>query len=106
LESGGAALHLLERARFDIVVMDFAMPVMNGLEASQIIRSHWPELPILFITGHAAAVDLDDESGQNAVLRKPFLSAELARKVRSLLDRTIARRASNVVELRPEAVSR
>ena len=105
-ESGGAALHLLERARFDIVVMDFAMPVMNGLEASQIIRSHWPELPILFITGHAAAVDLDDESGQNAVLRKPFLSAELARKVRSLLDRTIARRASNVVELRPEAVSR
>jgi PAS domain S-box-containing protein len=104
--SGGAALHVLGRSRFDVVVMDFAMPVMNGIEVSRIIRSHWPEMPILFVSGHAATPAFDDDSVRDGFLKKPFVSADIARQVRILLDRANLRRAGNVVELRSDAASR
>ncbi len=97
--SGGAALDALAATRFDLVVMDFAMPGMNGVEAARMIRARWPQLPILFITGHAETAALADEITQQSLLRKPFVTAELEARMRQLLsdDR------GNVVTLRSEA---
>lgn len=36
----------------DLVVLDMSMPVLNGLEATHIIRKTMPELPIILFTGH------------------------------------------------------
>ena len=96
--SGGAALDALAATRFDLVVMDFAMPGMNGVETARMIRARWPQLPILFITGHAETAALADDITQQSLLRKPFVTAELEARMRQLLsdDR------SNVVTLRSE----
>jgi CheY-like chemotaxis protein len=79
-----AALGILEKgAEIDLLIVDYAMPGMNGLETIRQARQRRPELRPLLITGYAGAV------GGGAVgiplLRKPFAPAELARMVAEIL---------------------
>ena len=87
-ESGAAALALLERERFDLVVADLAMPGMSGVDLAASVRAARPGLPVLILTGHADAIEIPEDL---PVLAKPFQSAELARQVSALLDPAGAR---------------
>jgi CheY-like chemotaxis protein len=83
--SGGAALDLLEHVTpYDLVVLDFAMPGMNGAEVAREVRARYPALPILFVTGYADTSALDDV-GEDCVVQKPFRDDDLIRKTRRLL---------------------
>ena len=83
--SGGAALEILDRDdEIDLMVLDFAMPGMNGAEVAREARARRPQLPILFVTGYADTAALP-EPGEEGVLRKPFREEELAAKLRSVL---------------------
>ncbi|TFW12089.1 response regulator [Brevundimonas intermedia] len=85
-DSGGAALETLDHHdRIDAMVLDFAMPGMNGGELAKELKARLPEAPILFATGYADAEALTDV-GEDMIVRKPFTQAELARK----LSRTLA----------------
>ena len=81
---GGEALRLLERrADIELLIVDYAMPGMNGLETIQRARQRLPGLKPLLMTGYASGV-----SGNTAgisLLRKPFAPAELARRVAQIL---------------------
>jgi CheY-like chemotaxis protein len=83
--SGGAALELLDQDdEIDLMMLDFAMPGMNGAEVAREARVRRPDLPILFVTGYAdtAALPQPIEEG---MLRKPFREDELAAKIRDVL---------------------
>jgi signal transduction histidine kinase len=83
--SGGAALDLAERQdRIDVVVLDFAMPGMNGADLARELGKHRPATPVLFVTGYADA-DALTHVGTERIVHKPFTQAELARKVRGSL---------------------
>jgi len=83
--SGGAALDVLDRqAEIDLLLLDFAMPGMNGAEVAREARARRPDLPILFLTGYADIEALADAS-DDGILRKPFAQKELAAKLRSVL---------------------
>jgi signal transduction histidine kinase len=83
--SGGAALDVLAREpKIDLMIIDFAMPGMNGAEVARQARAKRPSLPILFVTGFSdrsrmAGVD------ETHILAKPFVYDELASKVRFCL---------------------
>ena len=79
---GVTALAIMERARFDLVVADLAMPGMTGVELAAEVRSRFADVPVLILTGHADAVPIPENL---PVLTKPFQSAELAARVSSLL---------------------
>ncbi|MGJ3253647.1 MAG: response regulator [Elainellaceae cyanobacterium] len=87
--NGLDGFQLLQRIRPDLVVSDWMMPVMSGLEMIQQIRNH-DELngtPIILLTAKA---DEDTriegtEQGANAYLSKPFNHRELLAEVRNLL---------------------
>ena len=88
---GSEALHALEAADFDLVLMDVHMPVMDGLEATRRIRRHADEhirdLPVLALT---ASVMNDEherylETGITAVLAKPLSIDELNRTIHNAL---------------------
>jgi len=98
--SGSAALDLVERDpdRFDLAVVDFAMPGMNGAETAREITARRPGLPVLFVTGYADLTALR-EIGEDRVVQKPFRNDELAGKIRRLLG-TSAEAGSRVVPLR------
>jgi PAS domain S-box-containing protein len=82
--SGGAALELLEGQRFDLIIMDFAMPGMNGAELATTCHRRWPRLPILFVTGYADLTALSAVSDER-IVQKPFRGGELQRKIGRLL---------------------
>jgi len=83
--SGGAALDVLAREpKIDLMIVDFAMPGMNGAEVARQAQARRPSLPILFVTGFSdrsrmAGVD------ETHILAKPFVYDELASKVRFCL---------------------
>jgi CheY-like chemotaxis protein/anti-sigma regulatory factor (Ser/Thr protein kinase) len=94
--SGGAALDMIEREpKLDLILIDFAMPGMNGAELARRVKARRPALPILFVTGFADRTALADVS-EARIIGKPFVADELAQKVRAALDDT----AENVVQLR------
>ena len=83
--SGGAALEVLDRRDdIDLIVLDFAMPGMNGAAVARHAKAKRPRLPILFVTGYADISELG-EVGEHRVIKKPFLDDEFAGKVRSAL---------------------
>ncbi|WP_332679251.1 response regulator [Brevundimonas sp.] len=79
--SGGAALDQLDRhPRIDAMLLDFAMPGMNGADLARELRMRCPTAPILFATGYVDAEALTDVS-EGLIVHKPFTQAELARKL-------------------------
>jgi CheY-like chemotaxis protein len=82
--SGGGALKALDSgAAVDVVLLDFAMPGMNGAEVAREIKARRPDLPVLFATGYADTAAL--EAGEDQILQKPFVEEELAAKLTAAL---------------------
>jgi PAS domain S-box-containing protein len=76
--NGGSALAALRRDRFDLIVTDFAMPTMNGLQLAKNARILQPTLPVLIMTGYVEGDLLNGLSDKNcAMLNKPFRAADL-----------------------------
>jgi PAS domain S-box-containing protein len=95
--SGGAALDVLRGdASIDLLLADYAMPGMNGVEAARAAAELRPGLPVLFITGFADLKALRDV-GEDRIIQKPFRDDELARKVEAVLG---GARSGKVVSLR------
>jgi len=87
LESGsaGAAFDVLESNRaIDLLLLDFAMPGMSGAEVARRVRTRYPRLPILFVTGYADRTLLSgiDEA---QTIGKPFQLHDLAAKLAQAL---------------------
>jgi signal transduction histidine kinase len=83
--SGPTALHELGNGRaIDIMLIDVAMPSMNGTEVARGARTLKPALPVLFVTGYADLAVLRDIEDFH-IIQKPFRSDDIARKVRDAL---------------------
>jgi CheY-like chemotaxis protein len=114
VEHGRAALDTLDRERFDVVLLDVEMPVLDGLEATRAIRagelaSGAPRLPIVALTAQAMSGDRERclEAGADAYVAKPFEPRDLLRIVESLSPSptgVAARRASLQVAPVGEAI--
>ena len=88
---GVKALEALERDRFDVVLMDVQMPVMDGIEATAAIREKeratGAHIPIVAMTAHAMAGDRQRflESGMDGYVSKPVHSQELFEVIETVL---------------------
>ena len=87
--SGAGALEILRGdAKIDVIITDYAMPHMTGLELAGVIRDQWPSLPIILASGYADLMNTEDLPFRR--LAKPFLQAELAASITAALEeRTI-----------------
>ncbi len=83
--SGPAALGIFRGDRaFDAVLIDFAMPGMNGDEVAREIDTIHPGTPIVFITGFPDG-RLVKQAGHRPVLSKPFAAEKLAQALRAVI---------------------
>ncbi len=86
---GHAALDAVQRERCDLVVLDVAMPGLDGVSVTRRLRSDGRELPILILS---ALDEVDDrvaglQAGADDYLVKPFAVNELVARLHALLRR-------------------
>jgi CheY-like chemotaxis protein len=86
---GLEAVDALKKRRYDVLLTDYHMPKMDGLELLDLTQAMWPELPVILatsdvlLTGQAPSSLLDPAY---AILQKPFDRAELLMLIRSAVD--------------------
>jgi two-component system response regulator MprA len=86
---GGAALVAAERAAPDVIVLDVAMPAIDGLSVCRRLRAKGLPTPILMLTARDAVADrvAGLEAGADDYLIKPFAIQELVARLRALTRR-------------------
>ena len=93
-EDGAQALALLKGSRFDFIVSDINMPVMNGFELLRCVKSdpHLKHLPMLLVTAEASKDDIlrAARDGAAGTIVKPFSKATLEQKVHQILQKPAA----------------
>ena len=90
-ESGAALLRDLRRETYDMLVLDWQLPGVNGPEVVRWVRSNLDRrIPILFVTNRREERDLVDglAAGADDFMVKPIRVGELAARARALLRRT------------------
>jgi CheY-like chemotaxis protein len=81
--NGQDALEKFERERFDLLVTDFRMDGMNGLELARKVHDKYPDVPVIIVTGYGP---LDAGSDVSACLSKEDLFPGLLEQIRYYLD--------------------
>lgn len=89
-ENGQQALDMCSQQRFDIILMDWHMPVMDGLCATQCIRQlpEYRHVPILGLTANAMEEDLQRclQAGMNTVILKPINPSDMLSTIQQQLE--------------------
>jgi two-component system, sensor histidine kinase and response regulator len=92
-ENGREALEILEKMRFDIILMDVQMPKMDGFEATSSIREKEKitggHIPIVAMTAHAMSGDREKclAAGMDGYVSKPINTKELVENIEGLVDK-------------------
>ena len=84
--NGKEGLSRLNADQPNLLVVDFAMPGMNGAQVAAQARLASPDLAVLLVTGYADARDIKVLVSSEGVLRKPFKVSDLAIAVRHALE--------------------
>jgi CheY-like chemotaxis protein len=86
VHNGYDALECIGKKRVDIVVSDIHMPGMDGFTLMTEIKTRYPDIPIILITGFSVgeAKKIAFEKGADAFMAKPFRLKDLKRVIESI----------------------
>ena len=76
-----AALQKMKLQKYDLVLLDLKMPKRSGMEVLKSIRTQWPDLPVIMVTGHGTIETAIEATKLGAFnfIPKPFTPSELAK---------------------------
>ncbi|MCI8995648.1 MAG: response regulator [Lachnospiraceae bacterium] len=82
-ESGREALKKIKYEKIDLILLDIAMPIMDGIETFKHIKDSSVDVPVIFLTASGYEDDVKAAIKLGAVnyLKKPFFPQELLRRV-------------------------
>ncbi len=88
--NGKEAVDILEKdSAFNCILMDVKMPVMNGIEATQIIKEKWNHIPIIVQSAYTSGLDITKafEVGADDFIPKPISKKLLLEKINKVLSK-------------------
>jgi two-component system, chemotaxis family, chemotaxis protein CheY len=90
-DDGATALPMLKSGRYDFLITDWNMPIMEGIELLQRLRAETElaDLPVLMVTAEARReqIVLAAEAGVNGYIVKPFTAQTLEQKIAKIFER-------------------
>ncbi len=90
-ENGKQAVDFFENESFDLILMDIEMPVMNGLETTDLIRKTFPSpknaVPIIALTAHNPTLFFEDysDAGFDELITKPYSLDKIVELINNLV---------------------
>lgn len=77
--TGEAALDMLSKNHFDLMIAEYWLPRMTGDQLVSAVKQRWPDLPIIMVTANFGEVHVEDHpiSGVDCLLDKPFSMEQL-----------------------------
>jgi len=90
-ENGKVAVEKVQQVRFDVILMDVKMPVMDGLEATRRIRNlkdpYFKSIPIAGLTANVIPQQMEEclQAGMNAFISKPIRQEDFLKKLSDLI---------------------
>lgn len=92
LENGQEVIDYVKKLNVvDLILMDIRMPIIDGIEASKVIKKIAPQIPIIIQTASVMGEAYDDikNSGCDDTIFKPIDSARLINKIQKQLEKKI-----------------
>ncbi|HZI15115.1 MAG TPA: response regulator [Myxococcus sp.] len=95
-KNGAEAVEKAQDGEPDIILMDLSLPIMDGWEATRLIKqdARTRDIPVMALTGHVLAGNAEHakEAGADEFVAKPCLPQDLENKIRNMLKPSKARR--------------
>jgi DNA-binding NtrC family response regulator len=94
-EDAEAGLRLIERSdpRIDVVLTDWIMSGLHGLDVVEVLHRHCPSLPVAVISAYTSTIHPIVRKGETlSILQKPFTGPDLQRSVRDMIARALRQR--------------
>lgn len=103
-ENGAQGLELIEKGKFQILLLDLMMPGISGMEVLKKVQEIHPDLLVIVITGYATVENAVEAMKRGAYdfISKPFTPDQLRIVVRRAIDRLNLKRESELVRLQRE----
>jgi two-component system chemotaxis response regulator CheY len=92
--NGKEGLDFLQKdSSFDLILLDWEMPIMNGPDTFEQIKKLWPNIPVLMMTtkNEPSDIALMINNGVKEYMLKPFTSDILFEKIEYCIDRMVSR---------------
>ena len=88
--TGTEALEQMRFGTYDIVVLDWQLPGMNGIDVLKVYRSEGGKTPVLMLTGRTEAKEIQAlmDAGATDYMAKPFNLKELSARVDQIMAKT------------------
>jgi len=98
--NGAEAIDRIKHLVPDAILMDARMPVMDGLEATRIIKKRWPEVKIIVLSMYSQYESEASAAGADAFLRKGCETGQIVSTLQSIFNSD----KMGIVHLKPEAI--
>jgi DNA-binding response OmpR family regulator len=85
---------MLGKSQFDLIIMEYWLPLMKGNELAAFIKQEWPDQPIIMTAAHSEEINGDDHplTGVDCLLNKPFSMQQLREAMIWVFDRYAGKR--------------
>jgi len=84
-KSGKQSLDLIRTTRFDLAIVDYEMPGMNGAAVAREIKSNEPRIPIILFSGFASEIPISELQAVDRLINKGTLAETLLTEIAKLL---------------------
>ena len=104
--NGMQTLEIIKHEPVDLILMDMQMPVMNGTEATKLLRERGFEIPIVALTAEAIKGEREKclALGMNDYITKPIKEEEFLEVIGKLLNQTLTYKPVNTIKMEEESL--